>query len=381
VAGLCVALGGPVLGAIADQGRRRKRWLATATVVCVAGTAGLWFIQPDPSYLWPAVVLLVIATIASEFAAIFYNAMLADLAPPERIGRWSGWGWAAGYIGGLACLVVALFVFVQEGRLWSSLDTESGQHIRGTFVLAAGWFLIFALPLLLGVRERPEPRPPTLIAIRQGLRQLAGSIRHARQYRHIIRFLIAHLIYIDALATVFALGGVYAAGTFKMDERQVLLFGIGLNITAGIGAAAMAWIDDWAGPRKTILLSLAGLVVTSAVILAVQSVTAFWVIGLTLGLFVGPVQAAGRSYLSRAAPAELRNEMFGLYALSGKATAFAGPMLVGWLTFWSGSQRVGMVVVVALFAAGLLVMLTVPPPHATLDPVARAQRPDEEVPG
>jgi len=182
-----------------------------------------------------------------------------------------------------------------------------------------------------------------------------------RRYGHIIRFLIARMIYVDGLATVFAFGGVYAAGTFDMTEQEVLMFGIALNVTAGIGAAAFAWVDDRIGAKPTILLSLVGLMVAGTLILLVESPTLFWTFGMLLGLFVGPVQAASRSFMARVAPQALLTEMFGLYALSGKATAYLGPFLVGWLTYASGSQRVGMGTVIVFFLVGFLLMLTVPP--------------------
>jgi UMF1 family MFS transporter len=169
------------------------------------------------------------------------------------------------------------------------------------------------------------------------------------------------MIYIDALATVFALGGVYAAGAFQMSEREVLLFGILLNITAGLGALFFSGLDDKIGPKAIILISLGGLFLGGLVILIVHAAMYFWLAGAFLGIFVGPVQAASRSYMARAAPEDLRRQMFGLYAFSGKATAFVGPLLVGWLTYLSGSQRIGMSVILVLMAIGGLLMLKVPP--------------------
>jgi UMF1 family MFS transporter len=146
-----------------------------------------------------------------------------------------------------------------------------------------------------------------------------------------------------------------------MDSGEVIVFGIGLNVTAGLGAASFAWLDDRLGPRRTILLSLVGLTVPGAAILLVKSKTLFWIFGLALGIFVGPVQASSRSWLAHAAPEALRTEMFGLMALSGKLTSFIGPFLVGWLTLATGSQRLGMSAVVGLFVIGLIGMLFVPP--------------------
>ena len=359
-AGLLVAVGGPLLGAVADQGGRRKPWLAGFTGLCVAATTGLWFVEPSTGSLALALGLIVVGTVGAEFAVVFYNAMLPELAPPGRVGRWSGWGWALGYAGGLACLVLALLGFIREGGGWFGVGTEQAEHVRATFPLTAGWYLLFALPLFFLTPDTPATGKRMGRAVRDGLRQIAESVRNVRRYGHIVRFLIARMIFADGLATTFAFGGIYAAGAFGMDQQRVLLFGIGLSVTAGLGAAAFAWIDDWIGPKRTILISLAALIATTAGILFVTSEPLFWAIGLLLGLFVGPAQAASRSYLAHAAPEALRNQMFGLYALSGKATAFLGPVLVGWITSLAGSQRVGMGTIVVFFVLGFLLMLTVP---------------------
>jgi len=359
-AGLVIALGGPILGAVADQGGRRKPYLLAFTLLCVAATASLWLIRPDTSYVWPALVLVAVGTIGAEYAMIFYNAMLAGLAPPERLGRWSGWGWGAGYAGGLICLVLALFVFIRPEPALFGLDRDSAEHVRATFLLAAGWYLVFALPALIVTPDTQGTGKRLARAARDGMRQLVDSLRRVRAYAHIVRFLIARLLFIDGLTTVFAFGGVYAAGAFDMDEQQVLTFGIVLNVTAGLGAFGFAWLDDFLGSKRTIVLGLVGLLTTGSLILAVQSATLFWIFGAALGVFVGPVQAAGRSYLASEAPEHLRNEMFGLFAFSGKATAFAGPFLVGWVSQLAGSQRIGMTTILVFFAAGLALMLTVP---------------------
>jgi UMF1 family MFS transporter len=168
------------------------------------------------------------------------------------------------------------------------------------------------------------------------------------------------MIYTDGLATVFAFGGVYAAGTFDMTQTEVLQFGIAINVTAGLGALALAWVDDWIGGRNTILLSLVGLIIGSTAILIVDDVLWFWVFAMIVGIFIGPLQSASRSHLARVAPEALRSQMFGLFMFSGKATAFIGPLLVGWVTAAVASQRWGMSTIVAFFVIGFALMLTVP---------------------
>ena len=357
--GLVIGLGGPLLGAVADRSGRRKPWLALFTAVCVAATGLLWFVRPDPACVPLALLLAGVATIGAEYANIFYNAMLPDLAGPESVGRWSGWGWGLGYAGGLVLLVVALFGFVQPGA-WFGLPREGALNVRAVMPLTALWYLVFCLPLFRFSPDGAGARVPLSRALAEGAAQLRRSFREARRYRGLGLFLLARMFYNDGLTTMFAFGGIYAAGTFGMGADEVIVFGIGLNVTAGLGAAAFAWLDDRAGPRRTILFALAGLIVPGALILLVKSKTLFWIFGLGLGIFVGPVQASSRSYLARVAPQEVRGELFGLFALSGKLTSFLGPLLVGWLTLASGSQRVGMASVIALFVLGFAGMLLTP---------------------
>lgn len=359
-AGLVIAICAPFIGAVADQLGRRKPWIGWFSLLCILATAALWFVEPSQQFVALALILIFLGTVGSEFAIIFYNAMLPDLACEERVGRWSGWAWGLGYAGGLACLVVALFLFVDVENPPFGLDKAAAEHVRATFVLVAVWYALFSIPMFLFTSDRPRTDLGIREAARSGWQQLKTSIKNVRRYKHIVRFLIARMVFIDALATVFAFGGIYASGTFDLGERDVLLFGIGLNVTAGIGAAIFAWLDDLWGSRTTMLLSLVGLIITTTGVLIVQSLTWFWVFGLLLGIFVGPVQAASRTYMARVSPPDLQNQMFGLMALSGKVTAFLGPLLVGWVTFFAGSQRIGMSVIVLLFMLGFTLLYLVP---------------------
>ncbi|SMO51549.1 MFS transporter [Fodinibius sediminis] len=359
-AGLVVAVCAPFVGAVADQMGRRKPWIGWFTLLSVTATAGLWFIEPSQQFVLMALMLVFLGTIGSEFAIIFYNAMLPDLASDERMGRWSGWSWGLGYAGGLACLVIALLVFVDVETPPFGLDKEAAEHIRATFVLVAAWYTLFSVPLFGVTPDRPQTGTGLGEAVKSGWKQLKTSVQEVRKYRFIVRFLVARMIFIDALATVFAFGGIYAAGAFDFGERDVLLFGIGLNLTAGLGAAAFAWLDDKLGSRLTMLVSLVGLVICTSAVLLVYMELLFWLFGLLLGIFVGPVQAASRTYMAHVAPPDLQNQMFGLMALSGKVTAFMGPLLVGWLTFYTDSQRIGMSVIVVLFVLGFILLYQLP---------------------
>ena len=354
-AGLLVAVGGPVLGAIADHSGRRKPWIALFTLLVVVSAALLWFVEPTPSDATRAIWLVGIGIVGTEFAELFYNAMLPSIAPVERIGRWSGWAWGLGYLGGLLCLVVAYY-----GLIAPAPEGAVALAVRRTCLLVAAWHFLFALPLLFLTPDEPDKGVSWRVATRRGLSQLADSVRQARRHAQLFRFLIARMIYADGLATLFAFGGIFAAQAYGMDTQEVLRFGIALQVSAGLGSAIFSWADDRVGGRATILLSLVLLVPVTTAALLVHDARAFWVLGTGLGLFVGPVQAASRSYLARMAPVEIRNEMFGLFALSGRATSYVGPLLVGVLTGASGSSRVGLLVVPALLLMGLLVVRGVP---------------------
>jgi UMF1 family MFS transporter len=359
LAGVMIALGGPVLGATADQLGRRKPLIAGFTWLAVLAAGLMWWIRPGEAYVYPALSLLVIGTLGSEYALLLYNGMLPALAPRGELGRWSGWAWGAGYLGGLACLGVALFALVWPQGAWLGLDPASKQHIRAAFPMTGAWLFLFSLPLLLFTPERESSGKSWTQAARDGLAQLVASARDVGRHRHIVRFLIVRMFYVDGLATIFAFGGIYARGTFGLDSVEILAFGIALNVAAGVGALAFAWVDDWIGGRQTVLLGLVGLIVPGTALLLAGSELWFWIFAVVLGIFVGPTQAASRSYLARIAPEPLVHQTFGLYAFSGKATAFVGPLLVGWLTHYSGSQRVGMSAVVVLLTIGLVGMLTV----------------------
>jgi len=363
--GLLLAFSAPVLGAVADQAGRRKPWIAFFTLMSVVATGLLWFAEPGVDSTVFALSVAFFATLGAEMALIFYSAMLPDLVSQERMGRWSGWGWGLGYVGGLLGLMAALFVFVQPEGAFFGLNPDKAEHVRATFLLAATWYGLFSLPLFLNTPDIPSLKKTIPEAVSMGLKQLKESLRNVRQFKNIVRFLLARLFYNDGIITIFVVGGIYAAGTFNMDEQQILMFGIGLNITAGIGAFGFAWMDDKSGSKYTILVSLAGLLIPVIALILVES--AFWFIvwGLILGVFVGPVQAASRTFMARLSPPNLTNQMFGLYTLSGKVTSFIGPFLVGTITAATGSQRFGVSAILFLLIIGFLLMLTVKEKNVT----------------
>lgn len=353
---LAVAVLGPVMGAIADHTGRRKPWLVFFTYACVLATALLWFVEPDPSWVLFALVTMGLANFCFEMGVVFYNAMLPDLVTKAHLGRLSGWAWGLGYIGGLACLALALVGFVQTDTPWFGLSTAGAEHLRATTVLVAVWMGVFALPLFWFTPDRPARAVPMRQALGEGLSTLRETLSHLRRYKTIARYLIARMIYTDGLNTLFAFGGIYAGVTFGMDFAEIIIFGIAINVASGVGAIAFGWVDDWIGPKKTILFALAGLSVLGLALVFAQSKTQFWLFAMPLGLFVGPAQAASRSFMAHLAPKDMVTEMFGLYALSGKATAFIGPLVLGWVTVAADSQRAGMATILVFFALGAVLL-------------------------
>jgi UMF1 family MFS transporter len=365
VAGLVVAVLSPLLGAIADRTGRRKPWIALFTVVAVVAMTALFWVTPAPSSMSLALVAMAVAVVARELAMVFYNAMLPGLVPPGHLGRLSGWGWAAGYLGGIGCLLLALFSLVKaDPPLFGLLGTHDLENIRAVAPLAALWFAVFALPLFLFVPDRAATGIGWRRAVSEGIALLAATVREARQYRDIGLLLVASALFRDGLATLFAFGGIYAAGSFGMSFQEILLFGLALNAAAAAGAAGFAWVDDRIGAKPTILFSLSALLGFGAGILLVHDKAWFWGLSLGLGVFVGPAQAAARSLLARMAPPDKVTEMFGLYSLSGRAAAFLGPLALGTATAAFASQRAGMATILGFFLAGLLLMLAVRVPAA-----------------
>ena len=356
LAALIIALLGPALGAIADRGGRRKPWLLAFTALCVAACVGLWFTQPERGDVIWALTFVVLGTVGFEIGMVFYNALLPEIAAPERLGRLSGWGWGMGYAGGLACLSVALMGFIQTDAPWFGLAAGTAEPVQATTLLVAAWVSLFALPLFLWTPDKPRGER-TLEALRNGLVTLVNTLCNIRRYAQTARFLLARMIYIDGLNTLFAFGGIYAAGTFGMALEEVILFGIAINVTAGIGAACFAWLDDNIGPKRTILIALGGLIGFGGALLLASGKVWFWALALPLGLFVGPAQAASRSFMAHLAPPHMRAEMFGLFAFSGKVTAFLGPLFLAWATLAFDSQRAGMATIIVFLAVGFVLLL------------------------
>lgn len=356
---ILVALLSPMLGALADRGGLRRPLLIGATAVTVMGAAALYL--PEPGDVALALTIFIISNVAYELCGVFYNSYLPEIAPPDRIGRISGYGWALGYLGGLLAMGLALVVLVLPDPPRFGLDAASGEHIRATALLVAVWFGVLSLPMFLWVKEprRAAARPPFRTLVSGAFAQLGSTLGELRRYRQIVRLLAARMVYNDGLVTIFAFGPIFAAGTFGFTLTEVMYWGLALNVTAGLGAFAMGFLDDRLGGRRTLFVTLAGLVIGGLWAVTADSKTSLYLAGLWVGIFVGPNQAASRSLLGRFVPREKETEFFGFFAFSGKAIAFMGPLLLGIVTQLTGSQRWGMATILIFFVVGALLLVTV----------------------
>ncbi|WP_431205786.1 MFS transporter [Bradyrhizobium betae] len=389
-AGLAIALMSPVLGAIADASGRRKPWIAAFGTLLVLAASTLWIGKPgDPSIIPPLLLAVALASVGAEFATVFNNAMMPTLVPPERIGRLSGTGWATGYIGGIVSLVIVLGFLAanpETGRTLLGfkplfgLDPVSHQGDRIVGPLTGLWFIIFVTPLFLFTPDYPAKRP-VREALHAGLSELKHSIRSLPQQKSLAAFLLANMIYTDGLVSLFAFGGIYAAGTFGWHTIQIGSFGIMLAIAGTFGAWLGGKLDDFLGPRRVIAGSLLLLLLAVAAILLVDKDSvlfvkvappqpgaplfssaaerAYLVLGCLIGAAGGPLQAASRTLLIRLAPKDRIAQYFGLFALTGKVTSFIGPLLIGMITAVTASQKAGMAVLVVFFVAGLGLLMRV----------------------
>lgn len=389
-AGLAIALLSPVLGAIADASGRRKPWIAGFGAVLVLASCTLWIGKPgNPSVIPPLLTAVALASVGAEFATLFNNAMMPTLVPPDRIGRLSGTGWATGYIGGIVSLIIVLGFLAanpETGRTLLGftplfgLDPATHQGDRAAGPLTGLWFVIFVTPMFLFTPDYPAKRP-LHVALREGLLELKQSIRSLPRQKSLAAFLLANMIYTDGLVSLFAFGGIYAAGTFGWHTIQIGTFGIMLAIAGTFGAWLGGKLDDRLGPKRVIAGSLLILLLAVAAILLVDKDSvlfvkvappqagaplfasaaerAYLVLGCLIGAAGGPLQAASRTLLIRLAPKDRIAQYFGLFALTGKVTSFIGPLLIGMITAATASQKAGMAVLVVFFVAGLGLLMRV----------------------
>ncbi|HEY1618698.1 MAG TPA: MFS transporter [Streptosporangiaceae bacterium] len=336
VAGIVIAVVAPVAGQRADASGRRKLWLAINSglvAVCLLGTV---FVRNEPGYLWLGLASVAAGTVFYELASVFYNSMLPLVSTQKTVGRVSAFGWSMGYFGGIVLLAVILVFFVLGGTGTTAglLDVPKagGLYVRLAMLTATVWAVGFSIPVFFAVRVPPPAAGPAArhTGFFASYRTLFRNIRDIwRISPGTIWFLVASAIFRDGLTGVFTFGGVLGHVVFGLSAQQVLIFGIGANVIAGIATILSGWLDDRLGAKPVIVASLSGLS-ACAILLFVSRASgpaAFWIFGLVLAAFVGPAQSASRTFLSRLVPPGREGEIFGLYATTGRAAIWISPAL------------------------------------------------------
>lgn len=382
IAGLIMAFSAPILGSLADATGPRKPWVIGFSAICIAACFGLWFATPgaDDTRVAFIVAMVVIGVIGAEFSIVFNNAMLPALAKGDQVGRLSGFGWAMGYLGALIALPIMLWVTGQLPGLSGPSFAEGsyiGERLAGPF--SGAWFILFLIPFLLWTPDQPRLVSDRMAAVRRGLGELRETLRTLPKRRNMFRFLIARMIYYDGLNAIFAFGGIYVAAQLGWTTLELGLFGI-LTLIFGVpGCLLGGWLDDRIGAKRTLYLSIGGLLITTLGIISIGDGRVFffapmgfpvagdglfaapaeWVmLGLTalLGLVAGPSQAASRTMVARLAPPEQLGQFYGLFSLSGKVTAFIAPFAIARVTDASQSSRIGVSVILAFLIVGLVLL-------------------------
>lgn len=377
ITGLIIGFGAPVLGAMADTVGRRRPWIVLFCLLYVIGATGIWWTDPSGANLWWGLVSFGVGFVGAEYALIFINSQLPSLADKNDVGKISGSGFAFGYVGGLVALIIMLLLFLEQenGKTLIGLDPALGldaSQREGTrFVgpFTAAWFAIFMIPYFLWVKDIGPGRRGK--GFGDAMRLLKASVVNLKNRLSLATYLGSSMLYRDALNGLYGFGGTYALLVLDWSVVSVGVFGI----IGALAAAVFSWVggrlDFRFGPKPVIIGSILGLMAVSLVIVSMDRGQIFWVslaegsnlpdrafyiCGALIGGLGGVLQAASRSLMVRHTDPEAPTESFGLYGLSGRATAFLAPALVWMVTDLSGSARIGITPVIGLFLVGLVLL-------------------------
>lgn len=355
-----VAITSPILGAFSDYSGRRKFFLVITTIQTVVATAALYFVGPGSVVL--GIVLYVVASIGFEGGYVFYNSFLPDVSTPETIGRVSGWAWAVGYAGGLLSLAMCFPLIKRPLRdAAGALDPIAVSHRQISFILVAVFFLVFAIPAFVWLRESaPQGR---LTGFRDyvgvGFRRTAETLRHLSRYRETGKFILASLFFTDGITTVISFSAIYATTTFHFTSGDLVILFLVLNVVAFPGSLVAGILADRFGPKTTLVGSLWLWVATILVGFAAQNRMTFLLMACLAALGMGSTQAVGRSFMAQITPPSRESEFFGFYVLSGKFASMFGPLVFGFVSEATGSQRLAVLSLLPFFLVGLVLMASV----------------------
>lgn len=355
-----VAAAAPLLGAAADEAGLRSRFLVVFSVLALLAGACLGAVGPGA--VAAGMALFVLANSAFQIAAVFFNAFLPELAPPERLSRISGYGWAAGYAGAIFTVVVL------SPLLAGGIRPENIARLRLAFPAQAAIYLTFALPAFLVFRDGAARPPSGLLAA--GLARLRGTWRSVRALRRMSWFLAAYVLYNDGINTVLYFSMIYAADTLGFTARELITLYLVVQGTGIVGAVAFGWVGDHLGIKPTLAVTLVlWLAVITGAYLA-ESRQTFLGVAAAAGCLIGSTQALSRAMMALLIPAGRTNEFFSFYGVSGRVSAALGPLVFGLVSYATGSQRPAILSIAAFFLAGLALLAKVEAPegrpHAAL---------------
>ncbi len=354
---IVAALLSPPLGAIADVSRNRKRFLLMFTLLSVSCTALMFFVHKGD--VLSGFILFVLANIGFEAGLVFYDAFLPNLTEKKNFGRVSGYGFAMGYIGALAVLLIVMVL------LPAADSPDYYFYIRLTFIVAAAFFLFFSAPLFLFVSEPRVSEPVRKDLLKEGINKSFNTFKaifFQKKHPAVSRFLFAFFLYNDAIITIIAFASIFASNILKMNDEQIILFFVIVQSTAVAGSFIFGIISDHIGPKKTITITLAVWIVVIIGAFFVQTIAEFYIVGLLAGLSIGSSQSCSRSLMALLTPHEREAEFFGFYdGLFGKSSAVVGPFFYGVISDLS-NERFAALAIGLFFIAGLIILQRVQVP-------------------
>ena len=359
VAGFVMAVLAPLLGALADRGGYRKRFLISWSLLGIGATFALYFVAQGQWAL--AAALFTLATLGFNGGIVFYDALLVDVAKPAEYDRVSSYGYALGYLGG--GLLFAVNVLMVSKPAWFGL-ANAAAAVRWSFISVAVWWLVFMLPLAFYVTEQPGlPGGGGQGSLRASLAELRQTLRHVLGYRNMLIFLAAYWLYIDGVNTIVKMAVDY--GLALGFDTQMLLAALLLTQFVAFPAALLfGRIGERLGARGGVLIGIAVYAGVTAWAYFLHTVVQFFAMAVVIGLVQGGVQSLSRSFFGRLVPEGKSAEFFGFFNMVGKFGTVLGPLLVGLVAYLTGSSRASILSLVLLFAAGGVLLLWVKTPAA-----------------
>ena len=356
---LFAALLSPIFGSISDQTQSSKAWLIFSTVVYSLIAFSLWFVQPNGIEIFIIILLIFIGNLFYEISQIFYNGQLKLITTKDNFAKLSGFAWGLGYVGTVFIFLIYYGIFLLPKDPIFSLDISTFENIRISFPITGFWIILFSLPFFFTFQDPKSKISNTKLDIKQTFVQLKVTLKNLQKYKNLVRFLIARIFYMDGINAIFAVAAIYATIVFGMTTTDIILLGIGTNMSAGLGSWIFAFIEKKFGSKNVIVYSLIFIFIIGIIILLTNQKNLFIILAMMLSSFFGPIQSASRVYFAKSIPDEKKYEFFGFYSFAGKVTSFIGPILFGTIAYIFSSQKIGMASLLVLFAIGFFILLKV----------------------